>query len=277
VKRTLFAARCDTYFRQRKPINNPVEYFSPAIYSSKFQSIRGVGNVGGGTSHDAVIVNGMKRRLTTMLSIISKLSSFHTTLYFTYTTFIHISFSHSFHFFILITCLIFKSWQDAAALLFLLLLFLPAPGEVDFLSTTRIWTMISARYPTIPMIVTMTIQNLMTSHFGEHPGHKWPRGHRKIHSRQHLENESRQLNQLLCQRYPYILSVGRSILSQRRKMKASLHRCRPRRYLIKRLNDSIRPLMYILKRGGIETQAVGNWLNGKLEICGDISPLLMMW
>jgi len=35
--------------------------------------------------------------------------------------------------------------------------------------------------------------------------------------------------------------------------------------------------MYISSRWRIQTKPMSNWLHGKLEICGDISPLLMMW
>jgi hypothetical protein len=44
------------------------------------------------------------------------------------------------------------------------------------------------------MIVEMTFQNPTTSLFGDHPGQQWASSHQKIPSRQHLENESQQLN-----------------------------------------------------------------------------------
>jgi len=98
LKRERFLARCDNHFRQRKPINNLAACLSPAILSSEFPSILGVGNVGGGTSQDPWIVNTMKRRITTMLLIISTLSLLYRMLLFICSTFIHISFSHSFNF-----------------------------------------------------------------------------------------------------------------------------------------------------------------------------------
>jgi len=98
VKRERRLARCDNDFRQRKPINNTAACLSPAILSSEFPSIQGVGSVGGRTSQDPWIVDRMKRRITTMLLIISTLSFLYTTLYFIYSTSIHISFSNSFNF-----------------------------------------------------------------------------------------------------------------------------------------------------------------------------------
>jgi len=142
---------------------------------------------------------------------------------------------------------------------------------------TRISMTISGRYPTITINIEMTIQNLTMSLFGDHPGKQWASGHQQIPSRQHLENQSRQLNLVLRRPNPYILSVGRSILSRRRRKNASLRRWHPRRYPIKRLNDWIRPLMYTFTRGRIQTKPVSNWLHGKLEICGDMSPLLTRW
>ena len=44
------------------------------------------------------------------------------------------------------------------------------------------------------MIVEMTIQDPMTSLFGDHPGKEWSWGHQNIPSRQQLENKSQQLN-----------------------------------------------------------------------------------
>jgi len=54
--------------------------------------------------------------------------------------------------------------------------------------------MISAQYPTISIIVEMTLQNPTTSLLGDHSGKKWASGDQIIPSRQHLENESQQLN-----------------------------------------------------------------------------------
>jgi len=138
----------------------------------------------------------------------------------------------------------------------------------------RISIMISTQYPTITMIIEMTIHYPTTSVFGDHPRMQWASAHQKIPSRQHLENESRQLNQLLPRRNPHVLQVKRSIFSRRRRMNVSLHRWHPSRYPIMRLNDSIRQLMYIFTRGRIQTKPVSNWLYRNLEICGDMSPLL---
>jgi len=44
---------------------------------------------------------------------------------------------------------------------------------------------------------------------------------------------------------------------------------------MKRLNDSIHPLIYVLTRARIQTKLVSNWLDGKLAISGDKSPVLM--
>jgi len=135
----------------------------------------------------------------------------------------------------------------------------------------------SERYLTIPTIVEMTNQNQMTSLFGDHPGQLWASGHEMIPSRQHLENKSRQHNSILCQRTPCILSIGRSISFRRRSMNGSPWCWHPRWYPIKRLKGWILPLMCILTRGTIQTKLVSNWLHGKLEIYGDMSPLLTTW
>jgi hypothetical protein len=44
------------------------------------------------------------------------------------------------------------------------------------------------------MILEMTIQNLMRSLYGDHPGKQWESGHQKIPLHQYLENMSQQLN-----------------------------------------------------------------------------------
>jgi hypothetical protein len=80
VKRERFLARCDNDFRQKKPINNPAASLSPAIFSSEFPSIQGVGSAGDGTSQDPKIVDRIKRRIPTMLLIISTPSFLYTTL-----------------------------------------------------------------------------------------------------------------------------------------------------------------------------------------------------
>jgi len=127
------------------------------------------------------------------------------------------------------------------------------------------------------MIIGKRIYNPITSLFGDHPSKQLVSGHQKIPPRQHLENESQQLNLLLRRRNPYILSGGRSILFSRRRINKHLRRCTPRRYLIRRLNDWICPQMYIFIWGRIQMKPVSNWLHGKLEICGHVGPLLMTW
>ena len=276
MQRERVPARCDDDLRQRKPINNPVACFTAAILSSEFPSIQRGGSVGDGASQDPGFVNRINRCITSMLSIISTLSFLCTTLQFVYSTFIHVSFSHSFNFFVLITCRLFKSWQEGAAHL-LLLLFLPALAEAEDLSTTRISMTISAWDGTLKLIVVMTFQNRTTSLFGDHPGTLWASGHQTIPSCQQLDNKSRQLNQLLRLRNPNILSVSRNILPRRRRMNMSMRHWQPRRYPIKRLNDWIRPRMNLLTRGRIRTKLVSNWFHANLEICGDMSPLFTTW
>jgi len=161
--------RCDNDFRQRKPINNPAACLSPAILSSEFSSIQGVGSMGGRRWLDPRIVDRINRQIATMISIISMLSFLYTTLEFIHYAFIDISSSHSVNSFVLFTCHLFESSHDSAALLLLLHL-LPAPGAANDLSTTRIWRTISARYPRIRMIIEMAIQIPLRSLFGDHPG-----------------------------------------------------------------------------------------------------------
>jgi len=127
------------------------------------------------------------------------------------------------------------------------------------------------------MIIMMTIQNLMTSLSSDHWGKQWASGHQAIPSRQHLQNKSWQLNQLLCRSNHYMISIDRSICSRRRRMKAHLGHRQQRRYLIKPLNDCFCPRMYIFTEGRIQMNPVSNWLHGKLEICGDMSTLLTTW
>ena len=95
----------------------------------------------------------------------------------------------------------------------------------------------SARYLTMTMIVEMTVQNLTTSLFSDHPGKQWVSGHQKIPSCQHLEMELQQLIEVLRQHNPYILSIGRAILSRRRRMNGSVHRWHPRWYPMQHLNE----------------------------------------
>ena len=58
----------------------------------------------------------------------------------------------------------------------------------------RISVTISAEYPTITMIIAMTIQYVMTTLFDNHPGKQSASGHGKIPSCQHLENGLLPLN-----------------------------------------------------------------------------------
>jgi len=211
-----------------------------------------------------------------MLSIISTCSFLYTTLQFIYSTFMQISISHSINFFVPITRHLFKSWQESTALV-LLLPFLPAPGEADDLSTTRISMMILVWYLTIGMSIEMTFQHPTTSLFGDCPAKQWVSGQQTNLSRQQVEDESQQLKSLLHQRNPYILSTARSILTRRRRIDASLSGWHRRRYPIKCLIDWIRLPMYICTKGRIETKPVSNWLLGMLEICGDRSPVLTTW
>ena len=142
---------------------------------------------------------------------------------------------------------------------------------------TRILMTITAGYRTIRLIVEMTIQNLMTSLLGDHPWKQSESSLRRIPLCQHFENESRHLHLLLHWRNHYILSIGKSRLSQRTRMYTSLSHWYPRRYSITGLNDWIRPLMYIFTRGRIQTNPVSIWLHGKLKICGNMSTWLTTW
>jgi hypothetical protein len=135
----------------------------------------------------------------------------------------------------------------------------------------------TVRYPTIIMIVEMTIQNPTMSLFGHHPWKQWASSNQNIPSSQHLETRSPHLNLLLRQRDTYILSVRRTILSWKRRMNSTWHHWHPRSYLIKRLNDWIRPLMYTFTRGRIQAKPVSNCLHEKLDISVDMSPLVVMW
>jgi len=222
-------------FPQKKPFNNPVAYISRAILCSEFPSIQRVGSVGGGTSQDPGIVDRIKRRITTMLFIISMLCFLYTMLTFICSRFIRTSISHCLNSSILTTRRLFESWPVGATL-HLLLLFILEPGEADDQSTTKISMMMSAWYLTISMIVMMTIQNPTTSLFCDHPAKQWATGHRKCCSRQHLLHESRELNQFPCRCNHFILSIRRSILSGRRMINTSLRRWHARKYPIKHLN-----------------------------------------
>jgi len=211
-----------------------------------------------------------------MLLIISTLSFLYTTLQIISYTFIDISFSHSLNFFVLITRPLFKSWHKSVSLLILLLSF-PAPGKADDQSTTRISITISAWYPTDSKHIKMTIWNPMMSLVGNHPGKQRASGHEHSASHQHFKNELWPLNQLQSRCNPYIPSISRSILCQRRWTNVSLRRWHPRRYSIKRLYNWIHPLMSIFTRARTEINVVSNWLHGKLKICGNMSTVVTMW
>jgi len=60
-------------------------------------------------------------------------------------------------------------------------------------------------------------------------------------------------------------------------MNTSLHHWHRRSYSIECLNSWICPPMYILTRERIQTKPASNWLHGRLEICGDMRPLLTVW
>jgi len=137
--------------------------------------------------------------------------------------------------------------------------------------------MLLARYPTITMIVEMTMQILMTILFSNHQGKCSACSHQKSPSCQHFENEWWELYYLLCRRNSYILHVGMSIVSRTRRINASLRFWHSGKYPIKHVDDWICPLMYIFTRGRIQMMPVRNWLHGKLEICGDMRPLLTTW
>jgi len=136
---------------------------------------------------------------------------------------------------------------------------------------------ISAGYPSITIIVTMTIENLIMRLFGHHQGKQWASGNQKIPSHQHLEKELGQLNYVLRWRYAFILLIEMSISSQWRGMNVCLCLRRPRRYVITCLHDWIRPLMSIFPRGRFQMEAVSNWSHRKLEIYGDMSHWLNLW
>ena len=139
----------------------------------------------------------------------------------------------------------------------------------------RISITILARYPTTNMIVETTIQNPTTSLFRYHSGKQWASGQQQISSQQHLKSKSHQLLWLKRWRNSFILRVGRSIFSVKRRMNASLGHWYPRTYRISCLNDLIRLLLYIFTRGRIQMKSVSNWLHGELDMCGGISTVLM--
>jgi len=211
-----------------------------------------------------------------MLLIISTFGLFYSTLQFTYCTFDYISFSHSVIFSVDITPHLFESWHDGAAHV-LLILFPPAQWAEDHVFSSMILMTITVWYRTMTMIVAITIQNQNTSLYYDHPRKQWASGHQMFPPRQHLVHESWQLNQFLQQQNPYILIVGRYILSRRRRIKASLSRWDLRKYWIKCANDGIRPRMNKFTGEMIEVRAVSNWSHGKMEIWGDMSPLLKTW
>jgi len=51
-----------------------------------------------------------------------------------------------------------------------LLLFLPAPGEADNLSTTQISMMVAMQYPTITMIIEIVTSWVTSDMFNQYPG-----------------------------------------------------------------------------------------------------------
>ena len=150
-------------------------------------TIQGVESVAGGKSHDPWIIDMIQRGITTLLSIISTFSSLHTTLCFIYYTLIHISCSDFINSFVLITHRLFKSWQEGATLL-LLLLFHSAPGEADNLSIMKFLMTISAPYLTIAIIIEVTIQNPTTSLVGDHRWKQWASSHHIPPPCQHVWN-----------------------------------------------------------------------------------------
>jgi hypothetical protein len=107
-----------------------------------------------------------------MLLNISTLFFLRSTLLFIYATFIYVSFSHCFIFFVLITHHLLKSWEADAALL-LLLLYLPAPGDTNHLSTIRISTTTTTQYLIVNIVVKMTIPNPTMSLFSSHLVKHW--------------------------------------------------------------------------------------------------------
>jgi len=61
------------------------------------------------------------------------------------------------------------------------------------------------------------------------------------------------------------------------RLNESLPCWHPRWYYIKRSNIWIRPLMNTFTRGRIQQKQLRKWLHGKLERCGNTSPVLTMW
>jgi len=214
-----FLAYYNHYFGQKKSINNPEACVSLPILISEFPSIQGGRNFGSRRSQDPTIIDRIRRRISTMLLVIPPLSFLYTMLGLIDYTSTYISFGHSVNVSVVITRRLFESSHECAAIVLLLLL-LRASGEGHNLYTTRISTtislMISVPYQTISLVIKITIPNPMPSIFADHLEQQWASGHQMIPSCQHLENKSHRLNQLLHQCYPYIMSVGRSILSWRR-------------------------------------------------------------
>jgi len=210
-----------------------------------------------------------------MLLIVSTLSFLYIILKFIYSTFIYTFFSYSFTISVLITCCLCISWQQGAVLLHLL--FHQGPREAEDLTKMRISMTITAWYPTITIIVKMTIDIPKTTLFNENPRMCWASGRQNIPLHQHLEHKSLQPNWHPDQRNPYILSIVRPILSRTRRINTRLSWEHPGRYQIMCLNDWIPLLAYILNRGRIQMKLISNWFQGKLPICGDMSPLLTTW
>jgi hypothetical protein len=208
-----------------------------------------------------------------MCLIISTLSFLYTKLYFIYSTFVHNSIGYYLNLFLLNPRCLFESWHEGAALL--LLLIHPAPGEANTQSMTRILMTIPAWYQAITMIVMIKIQNPTTSIFSDHLGKQWASDDQRILSRRQFKIESQQPNLLRWQRTADILRVGRPIFSWRKRINTILCCLHHRWYPIQHFNDWISPQMVIFTRWRIQSKLVTNWVYGKLQIWGDVSPLLM--
>jgi hypothetical protein len=61
-----------------KSIHNPAACITPAILGSKMASIEGSGSLGGGTSHDCSVGEGIKRHIARIYFIISTFAFLYT-------------------------------------------------------------------------------------------------------------------------------------------------------------------------------------------------------
>ena len=138
MKNECFLAHCDNDFCQRKPISHLAAQLL-AILSFEFSSIQVVGSVGGRRSQDPRIINRIIRHITTMHLVLLTLSFLYTMLDFIDSTFIDISFSHSFKLFILITCHLFRSWQEGPALCLLLLFLQYVEKQIIYIWQGSCW------------------------------------------------------------------------------------------------------------------------------------------